>query len=182
MRPPRRLAACLEVVRLELGEAHDPLHQCLAARRVGRERAHGLEALQRVLLRDLGVAGDQRRVGGLDDRELVLHALGIGEAQPPGLPVDRDALAGEPLGPEVERRLGADAMDDRLDHPRARPARRRARVLEERDVGARRALLVGVEEVVDARVVLVDGLLDEPEAEHAHVEVDVLARVPGDQR
>ena len=61
----------------------------------------------------------------------------------------------------------------------ARPAR--ARILEERDVGARAALLVGVEEVVDGRVVLVDRLLDEPQTEHAGVEVDVPGRVAGDQ-
>ena len=46
----------------------------------------------------------------------------------------------------------------------ARP-RRGAGVLEERQVVARRALFVAVEEVVDGRVVLVDGLLHEP---HAH--------------
>ena len=42
------------------------------------------------------------------------------------------------------------------------------------------AALVGVEQVVDGRVVLVDRLLDDPEAEHAHVEVDVPRRVAGD--
>ena len=43
--------------------------------------------------------------------------------------------------------------------PRRQPAAE-AGILEERQVGARRARLVGVEEVVDGRVVLVDGLLD----------------------
>ena len=41
-------------------------------------------------------------------------------------------------------------------------------------------VLVGVEEVVDGRVVLVDGLLDHAQAEHAGVEVDVAGRVAGD--
>ena len=53
-------------------------------------------------------------------------------------------------------------------------------ILEERDVGARVALLVGVEEVVDGRVVLVDGLLHEPQPQHAGVVLDVLRRVARD--
>jgi hypothetical protein len=43
-------------------------------------------------------------------------------------------------------------------------------------------LLVGVEEVIDGRVVLVDGLLDEPEPEDARVEVDVARSIRGDAR
>ena len=39
---------------------------------------------------------------------------------------------------------------------------------------------VGIEEVVGARVVLVDALLDQAHAEHAAVEVEVLLRRPGD--
>src|SRR4029450_13942340 len=41
------------------------------------------------------------------------------------------------------------------------------RGLEEGDVGAGRALFVRVEEVVDRRIVLVDGLLDQPQPEHS---------------
>jgi hypothetical protein len=55
-------------------------------------------------------------------------------------------------------------------------------VLEERDVGAGIPLLVGVEKVIDGRVVLVDGLLHEPQAECARVEVDVRRRVAADGR
>ena len=62
------------------------------------------------------------------------------------------------------------------------PAPAGARVLEEGDVRAGAALLVGVEEVVDRRVVLVDGLLDEPQAEDARVEVDVPGGVARDAR
>ena len=61
----------------------------------------------------------------------------------------------------------------------ARPGRR-ARVLEEGEVGARAALLVRVEEVVDGRIVLVDGLLHQAQAEHARVEVDVAGGVARD--
>ncbi len=43
-------------------------------------------------------------------------------------------------------------------------------------------VLVGVEEVVDGRVVLVDRLLHEPEAEDAGVVLDVPRRVGGDAR
>ena len=57
----------------------------------------------------------------------------------------------------------------------------RTGVLEEGDVGARTPALVRVEEVVDGRVVLVDRLLHEPQAEHPGVEVDVPRRVTGDQ-
>ena len=41
---------------------------------------------------------------------------------------------------------------------------------------------VTVVEVIGARVVEVDGLLDEPEPQHARVEVHVAARVAGDRR
>ena len=63
----------------------------------------------------------------------------------------------------------------------ARPGSR-ARILEEGDVGAGRAVLVGVVEVVDARVVLVDGLLDQAQSEHARRRIDVGGCVAGDQR
>ena len=76
----------------------------------------------------------------------------------------------------------ADAEDDGVDHPVAGAAATGARVLEERQVVARRSLLVAVEEVVDGRVVLVDGLLHQAHADHARVEVDVPAGVAGDGR
>jgi hypothetical protein len=56
------------------------------------------------------------------------------------------------------------------------------RPVEEGDVAARRGLAVGVEEVIRARVVLVDGLLDEAHAERARVEVVVAAGVGRDGR
>jgi hypothetical protein len=69
-----------------------------------------------------------------------------------------------------------------VDHPRAGPAGRSAGVLEERQVAAGRAVLVGVEQVIDGRVVLVDGLLDHPQAQDSDVELDVAGRVAGDRR
>src|SRR6059036_369798 len=47
---------------------------------------------------------------------------------------------------------------------------------------AGRTHIVGKVEVVRIRHVLVDALLDEPEAQHANVEVDVLLDVAGDAR
>ena len=63
----------------------------------------------------------------------------------------------------------------RCGGPCRRPARpgMRTGILEERQVGARAGLLVAVEEVVDGRVVLVDRLGDQPQAEDPRVEVDV---------
>jgi hypothetical protein len=68
-----------------------------------------------------------------------------------------------------------------VDHPGTGAAARGAAELEERDVGARAPLLVGVEEVVDARLVLVDSLLHHPQAERSRVEVDVRLRLAGDR-
>ena len=73
-------------------------------------------------------------------------------------------------------------MHDTVDHPRAGPAGARVRILEERDVRARGAFLVRVEEVVDGGVILVDRLLHHPQPEHPHVEVDVARRIAGDRR
>ena len=67
-----------------------------------------------------------------------------------------------------------------MHHAGAGPALGCAGVLEEGDVGAGAPLLVGVEQVVDGRVVLIDRLLHEPEPEHAGVEVDVRRGVAGD--
>ena len=58
----------------------------------------------------------------------------------------------------------------------------RGRPVEEGDVGPRRTETVGIEEVIGADVVLVDGLLDQPEAEDARVEIDVLRRLGRDRR
>ena len=41
---------------------------------------------------------------------------------------------------------------------------------------------VGVEQMIRAGIVLVDALLDQPHAEHAGIEVEVLLRRPGDRR
>ena len=98
------------------------------------------------------------------------------------LALDRDALgrrAARPRSraPPASRR----ARRSRCTIPAPGAARDRARVLEEREVGAGAAVLVAVEQVVDARVVLVDRLGGQPQAEHARVEVDVARRVARDR-
>src|SRR5438874_12028571 len=164
-------------------EAERLLEQRRARLRPRRVSAHAVEALERHLARDLRVLRDQRLVARLVDQELVLEALRVGEAQPPVGPFDRDALAAETVGPELDGIGRSDAPDDPVDHPVPGTPGHRARVLEERQVEAGIALLVSVEEVVDRGVVLVDRLLDEAQPEHARVEVHVawsIARDRGD--
>src|SRR5918994_2775637 len=86
------------------------------------------------------------------------------------------------VGPEVQRPLGRDAPDDAMDHAGPGPAGDRARILEEGEVRAGTRELVAIEEVVDARVVLVDRLCGQPQAEDARVVVDVARGVARDRR
>ena len=123
---------------------------------------------------------DQRLVGRLDDGDLEAEAFRVLEAEPCVGALRRNVLRGEPLLPEVERLVGADAEDDPVHHPGAGASAASVRVLEERQVAPCAPLLVRVKEVVDGRVVLVDGFLDEPETEDANVEVDVPRSVGGD--
>ena len=76
-----------------------------------RKRAHAVEALERELLRDLGMVGDERRVLRLDDGQLVLETLGIGEAEEALAALSADALL-----PEVEGVGRGDAPDDAVHH------------------------------------------------------------------
>jgi hypothetical protein len=140
------------------------LEQVAAGLGLRRVRAHGVEALQRVLGRHLGVLGDQRGVAHVRDQQLVVEPLGVGEQQVVAVALDLDAGVGQPLRPEVDRRRGSDPPDDAVDHAVTRAPRGGARVLEERQVEAGVGVLVPVEEVVDGRVVLVDRLLHEAEA------------------
>ncbi len=140
-----------------------------------------MKALQRLLGRDLRVLGDQRRVGDVDDGQLVVEALGVGEAQV-ALALGLDPVRRQALGPEVERLSEPTRQTILCTIPApARPGGAPG-ILEEGEVGAGVALLVGEEEVVDARVVLVDGFLHQPQSEHPGVEVDVALRVLGDRR
>jgi hypothetical protein len=54
---------------------------------------------------------------------------------------------------------------------------RARRPIKERDIGSGPRLAVGIEQVVRAYVVLVDGFLDQPHAEHAAIEPQVSRRI-----
>ena len=126
--------------------------------------------------------GEQRRVVDGRHDEAVTKPLGVLERQPCAIAGNGVRFGCEPTLPEVERRAGGDAPLHRVHHPGAGAAPPHARVLEERDVAARRARLVGVEEVVDGRIVLVDRLLHHPEPEDTRVEVDVPRSIARDAR
>ena len=111
---------------------------------------------------------------------VVLETLGIREPKAIVNPVSPHLALAQPPRPEVEGVGRPDSPHDPVDHPVAGAAHGDARVLEEGQVGAGVPLLVRVEEVVDGRVVLVDRLLDQPQAENAGVEVDIPRRVAGD--
>src|SRR5439155_25520870 len=155
------------------------LQEVAALLRVEGVGANGVESLQRDLAGHLRVVGDQRLVARLDEQELVPEALGIRKQERGVAALGRDTLGAEALLPKGERVLRGDAPGDAVDHAGARGAAPRAGIFEEGDVGARIAPLVAVEEVVDGRVILVDALLDEPQAQDARVEVDVARRVRG---
>ena len=111
---------------------------------------------------DLGVLGGERLVDVRAHRQGVAEALEVGEPQ---LAVDAlggDALVAQAGLPEVQRGVGPDARDDRVDHAGTGAAGDGTGVFEERQLGAGAPLLVGVEQVVDARVVLIDRLGDHP--------------------
>ena len=153
-----------------------------ARARIRRKRSHAVEALQGVLGGDLGMLGDERCVLDRRDGEVVAQPLGVLEGDTRLVAREHVGLRSEPLEPEVERVVRGQSPADGVHHPRPRPPAPDARVLEERDVAARSPRLVGVEEVVNGRVVLVHRLLHEPEAENPRVEVDVPRSVRGDAR
>ncbi len=159
----------------------EPVEQRPRAVGVERVRAHAVEALQRMLGRDAGRLGDQRRVGHVGLGDLDPDSLRIARAQPAVGPLHRPPGVLEAGGPEVQRGVARDPPGDGVDHARAVAAGHRSGELEERHDRAGRAVLVAVVEVVDVRCVVVDGLLDESQAERAGVEVHVARCVGGDR-
>ena len=156
-------------------------HERAARVGVGGVGLHAVEALQGVLRRDFGRVARQRRVVGVDDREPVargprgrrtrarLRARSLSTPSPARRRSQKSSAASSPTRQTIVCTLPAPAR------PCGRPA-----VLEEADVVAVGGLLVPVEDVVGRLVGLVDGLLDDPQPEHADVEVGVAGSVGGD--
>ncbi len=126
--------------------------------------------------------GSERRVVDGGDDEAVAQPLRILERNAGFVARDCFGLRDEAVFPEVERRIRRNTPLDGVHHPGSGPAAPHSRILEERDVTTRRPLLVGVEEVVHGRVVLVHRLLHEPEPENAGVEIDVPWGIARDAR
>jgi hypothetical protein len=145
------------------------------------ERAHALEAEQRVLGWDVGRLGGERFIVRARDHQLVPEPLEVGERKPPVRRLGRDAVIGQAGGPERERVLGRDPPLDGVNHAVAGLSQGRARELEERQDRAGSAALVAEVQVVDIGLVEVDGLLDQAEPEQARVEVDVARSIGGDR-
>ncbi len=159
------------------------LEQPAARLRIGGVGAHGVEALQRHLGRDVGVLGHQRGVvGGVHD-QLVRQALGVGEAQAGR----RCACVSTPSPSRRSAQKSSASLDPTRETTRwtmPSPACPGAAPGYSKKVRSApgRALLVRVEEVVDGGVVLVHGLLHQAQSQHPRVEVEVALRVPGDGR
>ncbi len=120
------IAAHLPVLALAFREAHRLAEQPLAAQRRVAVRAHALEALQRVLGRDLRIMRAQRLILAGVDHQLVFEALGVEEQQAVLGQLGLDPGAGQPLPPELERlRRGRRAT--RSGAPSPRPRRRAPR-------------------------------------------------------
>src|SRR5438552_4592107 len=115
---------------------------------------------------------DQRRVGGRGGDQLEAETFVIVKSKPAFLANRFDARGRKSPCPEVERLVRADAKSDPVDHPGPRAAAHQTWILEEGEIRAWAAVLVGIEEVVDRRVVLVDRLLHQAHAHEAGVEAE----------
>src|SRR5437588_4260479 len=168
-------------VRARGSKPERPLEEGPAPFRVGAVGANAVEALDRQPGRNLGMPGNQRGVAGLDDAQLEPEPLGIIETATVAFPRGAHALAAPPLLPEAERLGRSKAPHDAVHHSRAGPAALDPRVFEKGEIGAGAAVLIGVEKMVDGRIVLVDRFLDQPQAEHPRVKIHVPRRVARDR-
>jgi hypothetical protein len=115
-----------------------------------------------------------------------LQAVGIGKTQHGfAKACDRrfrvDLMLAQSVGPIVERTLGR-GKTGRCDLRRSHTAAKPAGPGEERDDRARAPQLIAIVKVVATRIVEVDRQLDQPQAQHAAVKVDILLRVGRDGR
>ena len=93
-------------------------------------RAHAVEALERVLVGDVGRMGGERRVVPARDEQLVGEALGVAEQQDVAVARARDARVGEARLPERDRgraRRRASGSRGPSRRPRGRGRRRGTR-------------------------------------------------------
>ena len=147
----RRRGASGPVVGALAAEARAPSSSSPLRSGSGRVGAHAVEALERVLVRDVRRVRGERRVVAAGDVQLVGEPLGVAEQQHVAVAGGRDLGVARRASPEVDRLGGADAPADRVHHPVAGAPGRGAGELEEREDRAGRADLVAVVEVVDAR-------------------------------
>ncbi len=114
----------------------------------------------------------------VDQHQALAFAVLEGERQPA---VDFDDIAGrdgslvQAIVPERQRVFAGNAQAGRRDAVGAARLRRHGPV-EEGEVGTGARLAVGVEQMIGGDVVLVHRLLDEPHAEEASVEGEILRR------
>jgi hypothetical protein len=164
---------------LEAERTLEERHARLAVRAV---RVYAGESEQGVLGRDAVRLGPQGRVREVIGEERELEPLRVVEDQQAVVAVGRgDALALQPALPEVQRLGRSHAPRQVVDHASTRAPARGARELEEGEDRPGGTALVAVVEVVDVRGVEVHGLLDQPQAEGACVEVDVRRGVGRDR-
>ena len=86
----------------------------------------------------------------------------------------------QPVAPKAKAFLAGDAQAGARNAVGAAPLGR-GRKIEEGEIGAGIGLAVGVEQMIGADVVLVDGLLDQPHAEQAGVKRQIFARFGGNR-
>src|SRR5690606_32501248 len=91
-----------------------------------------------------------------------------------------EASVTQPLRPELQRLFAADAQAGTTDRASAATFASDWPI-EEGEVAARRGQPIGVKQMIGAGIILVDGLLDEPETERIGVELFVAGRIRGDR-
>jgi hypothetical protein len=100
--------------------------------------------------------------------------------------VDLDDITGrgagrlEAIPPIAQRLFAGDAQAGARDRIGAAPLGRR-REIEEGEIGAGIGFAVGIEQMIGADVVLVDGLLDQPHAQQAGVKRQIVPRLRRDR-
>src|SRR5207245_5293634 len=168
-----RVASRLVAVRPGALETQGLAEELMARVTAALKRPHARKALKSEVRGDFRMARDEWLVARRLSDELEAQALRVVEAKPVVFADAIDAGRGQAPRPEPERLIARHSEGGAVDHPCARAAPNQARILEEREVSARAAFLIRIEEVIDGGVVLVDGLLDQPEAHDAGVEQDI---------